>query len=62
MGKAVRLGLGEDQQQSPALLSRARVHLSIPLRIQHPAIPVTMRLSQRPDDGVLLVDVHGFPE
>lgn len=61
MGKALRLGLCEDDQ-APTLLSRARVRLSIPLRIQHPAILWTMGLSRRPDDGAPLVDVHGFPE
>ena len=61
MGKAVRSGLCEDHQ-SPSLLSLARVRLSIPSRIQHPAILLTMGLLRRPDDGALPVDLHGFPE
>ncbi len=61
MDKAVSLGLCEDHQPL-SLLHRARAPLSNPLRIQHPEILLAMGVPRRPDDGALLVDVHGFPE
>jgi hypothetical protein len=61
VSKAARLGPCEDHQ-SLSLLSPTSVLLLIPSRIPHPAILLTMGSSRRPDDGVLQVDVPGFPK